>query len=48
MRLEEIIGNADAVKSLESMVSSGRIPHAMMIYENDGFVALKIAMAFID
>ena len=48
MRLEEIIGNADAVKSLESMVSCGRIPHAMMLYENDGCGALKIAMAFLD
>jgi DNA polymerase-3 subunit delta' len=48
MTLDDIIGNADAVKSLKSMISSGRIPHAMMLYENDGCGALRIALAFLD
>ena len=47
MRLDEIIGNHDAVKALRGMAESGRIPHAMMLYENDGCGAMALVMAFL-
>ena len=47
MKLEEIIGNGNAVSALEGMVSSGRIPHAMMLYENDGCGAMALVLAFL-
>lgn len=47
MTLDSFIGNQDAVKALEGMVSTGRIPHAMMLYENDGCGALALALAFL-
>lgn len=47
MRLGDIIGNRDAVRALEGMVASGRIPHAMMLYENDGCGAMALVLAFL-
>lgn len=47
MRLDEVIGNHDAVKALRGMAESGRIPHAMMLYENDGCGAMALVMAFL-
>ena len=47
MKLEGIIGNANAVEALKGMARSGRIPHAMMLYENDGCGAMAIALAFL-
>ena len=47
MRLDEIIGNHDAVKVLRGMAESGRIPHAMMLYENDGCGAMALTLAFL-
>ena len=47
MRFSDIIGNADVVSALKGMADSGRIPHAMMLYENDGCGALAIVLAFL-
>jgi DNA polymerase III, gamma/tau subunits len=47
MKLDGIIGNQDAVRALKGMAESGRIPHAMMIYENDGCGAMAIVLAFL-
>ena len=47
MTLEEIIGNQDSVKALEGMIGSGRVPHAMMFYENDGCGAIGLVLAFL-
>ena len=47
MRFAEIIGNADVAKALVSMADSGRIAHAMLMYENEGCGALALAMAYL-
>jgi DNA polymerase-3 subunit delta' len=47
MKFSEIIGNEDVKRALAGMVDSGRIPHAMMFYENDGCGALQIILAFL-
>ena len=47
MKLDSIIGNKDAVAALEGMAASGRIPHAMMLYENDGCGAMALVLAFL-
>ena len=47
MTLDSIIGNKDAVTALSGMVRDGRIPHAMMLYENDGCGAMAIILAFL-
>ena len=47
MTLDSIIGNKDAVSALKGMVREGRIPHAMMLYENDGCGAMAVVLAFL-
>lgn len=47
MTLKEIIGNREVVSALEGMVRDGRVPHAMMIYENDGGGAMALTLAFL-
>lgn len=47
MSLDGIIGNHDAVKALRGMAESGRIPHALMLYENDGCGAMALTLAFL-
>ena len=47
MMLKEIIGNRDVVSALEGMVREGRVPHAMMLYENDGCGAMAVTLAFL-
>lgn len=48
MRLEEIVGNVDAVRALKGMAETGRVPNALMLYENDGCGAIALALAFLD
>ncbi len=48
MTFDDIIGNVQAVSALREMAASGRIPHAMMLYENDGGGALPLVLAFLD
>ena len=45
MIFDDIIGNEDVKRALTGMVGSGRIPHALMFYENDGCGAIQFAQA---
>ena len=47
MRLGDIIGGKDAAQVLEGMIREGRVPHALMLYENDGCGAMAMALAFL-
>jgi DNA polymerase-3 subunit delta' len=47
MRFAEIIGNDTVVKALASMADSGRVAHAMLMYENEGCGALALALAYV-
>lgn len=47
MRFSDIPGNENLKKTLVSMADSGRIPHAMLFYENEGCGALPLALAYI-
>jgi DNA polymerase-3 subunit delta' len=47
MKFSEIIGNEEVAQALRSMADSGRVAHAMLMYENDGCGALALALAYI-
>lgn len=47
MKFADIRGNEQAVSVLRSMADSGRIPHAMLLYENPGSGAMAISIAFL-
>ncbi|MBQ6254800.1 MAG: hypothetical protein IJK05_09185 [Bacteroidales bacterium] len=47
MTLKEIIGNKEVVSALEGMIRDGRVPHAIMLYENDGCGAMAVTLAFL-
>ena len=47
MRFLEIIGNAEVAKALANMADSGRVAHAMLMYENEGCGALALALAYV-
>lgn len=47
MRFADIPGNEALKKALVSMADSGRIAHAMLMYENEGCGALPLALAYI-
>ena len=47
MKFSEIIGNASVARTLCSMADSGRVAHAMLLYENDGCGALALALAYV-
>lgn len=47
MRFAEITGHEDIKKVLRSMADSGRVPHALLFYENEGCGGLALALAFI-
>ena len=47
MKFADIIGNADVVRALRSMADSGRVAHAMLLYENEGSGALPIALSYL-
>lgn len=48
MIFDDIIGNEDVKRALSGMVSSGRVPHAVMFYENDGCGAIQLAQGFLE
>lgn len=48
MIFDRIRGNEEVVKALVGMIDSGRIPHALMLYENDGCGAMLFALAFLE
>ena len=47
MRFADIIGNEQVAKALVSMADSGRVAHAMLMYENEGCGAMALALAYI-
>ncbi len=47
MKFSDIVGNDALRRTLVSMADSGRIPHAMLLYENDGCGAVALALAFL-
>ena len=47
MKFSEITGNGQLKQTLVSMVDNGRVPHAILLYENDGGGAVPIALTFI-
>ena len=47
MKFSEIIGNGSVAKALASMADSGRVAHAMLLYENEGCGAVALALAFV-
>ena len=47
MRLGDIIGSKGAAQVLEGMIREGRVPHALMLYENDGCGAMALTLAFL-
>lgn len=47
MKFSEVIGNDVVAKAMVSMADSGRVAHAMLLYENEGCGALPLALAYI-
>lgn len=47
MRFSDIIGNKEVINALRQMADSGRVPHAILFYENDGCGAFALATAFV-
>ena len=47
MRFADIIGNSQVSKALVSMADSGRVAHAMLLYENEGCGAVALALAYL-
>lgn len=47
MRFADIIGNTEVARMLASMADSGRVAHAMLMYENEGCGALALALAYV-
>ena len=47
MKFSEVIGNTDVKKVLSSMADSGRVAHAMLMYENEGCGAVALALAYV-
>ena len=47
MRFSEIIGNRTVAEAMVSMADSGRVAHAVLLYENEGSGALPLALAYL-
>lgn len=47
MTLEKIIGNEDIRQAFAAMAENGRVPHALMLHENEGGGALALALGLI-
>ena len=47
MTLEKIIGNGEIRQAFATMAETGRVPHALMLHENEGGGALALALGFI-
>ena len=47
MRFADVTGNEAVAKALVSMADSGRVAHAMLMYENEGCGALALALAYV-
>ncbi len=46
MRFCDISGNEEVKNALVRMVDSGKVPHSLLFYENEGCGALPLALAF--
>ncbi|MBP5397165.1 MAG: hypothetical protein J6Y32_00815 [Bacteroidales bacterium] len=46
MRFADIIGYEDLKKALVGMADASRVPHALLLYENEGCGAVPLALAF--
>lgn len=47
MRFADVIGNAEVARTLANMADSGRVAHAILMYENEGCGALALALAYV-
>lgn len=47
MKFSDVIGNAEVARMLANMADSGRVAHAMLMYENEGSGALPLALAYV-
>ena len=47
MRFADVIGNERVARTLVAMADSGRVAHAMLLYENEGCGALALALAYV-
>ena len=47
MRFADVIGNERVARTLAAMADSGRVAHAMLMYENEGCGALALALAYV-
>lgn len=47
MRFADVIGNGKVARTLAQMADSGRVAHAMLLYENEGCGALALALAYV-
>lgn len=47
MKFAQVQGNESVVSAFAGMVDSGRVPHAILLHEDDGGGALPVAMAFL-
>ena len=47
MNLDAVIGNEEIRRALVSMADSGRVPHALLLHENEGGGALPLVLGFI-
>ena len=48
MNLDGIIGNDDVKRAFRSMAATGRVPHALLLHENEGGGALPLVLGFIE
>lgn len=46
-RFADIPGNESAKKAFVSMADSGRVPHALILHENDGCGAIQLVLTFL-
>ena len=44
----QVFGNEEVVKALHQMVESGRVPHAMLLHEDDGGGAFPVVLNFLE
>lgn len=47
MRFSQVQGSPDIVRAFVGMIDSGRIPHAILLHEEDGGGAFALAMSFL-
>ena len=47
MKFSDVIGNRTVAEAMVSMADSGRVAHAVLLYENEGSGALALALAYL-